>query len=41
MGVTTSYRVSFEAAYRIRLGISDNDVKVFEASLADEYENNL
>ena len=39
--VTPSHKVSFGEIYRARFGISDDEVKAFEASLADEYENNL
>jgi len=40
-GVIPSYKVCFEEAHRTRFGINDDEVKAFEASLADECENNL
>lgn len=39
--VNPAHKVSFGEIYRARFGISDDEVQAFEASLADEYENNL
>jgi predicted pyridoxine 5'-phosphate oxidase superfamily flavin-nucleotide-binding protein len=39
--VNPAHKVSFGEIYRARFGISDDEVQALEASLADEYENNL
>ncbi len=39
--MTSLQKVLFEEVHRTLFGISDDEVKAFEESLADEYENDL